>query len=84
MGQFSRFVPRGATVLATTGSQDFGGGQKFEAVSFVEEDGSRTVVIQNNFGNEIFLTVTFKGGETWSGTVYTESLTTWQLPPASG
>ncbi|OBT84343.1 hypothetical protein VE02_07266 [Pseudogymnoascus sp. 03VT05] len=84
MGQFSRFVPRGATALATTGSKDYGGGQKFEAMSFLEADGSRTVVIQNNFGNEVFLTVTFKGGEAWSGKVYKESLTTWQLPPASG
>ncbi|OAF61978.1 hypothetical protein VC83_01722 [Pseudogymnoascus destructans] len=61
MGQFSRFVPRGATALSTTGSKDYGGGQKFEAMSFVEADGSRTVVVQNTFGNEVFLTVTFKG-----------------------
>jgi hypothetical protein len=83
MGQFSRFVPRGSINLATTGSHDYGGGSKFEATAFVEADGSRTVVIQNNFANSVYLTVTFKSGETWSGPVYTKSLTTWQLPPVS-
>lgn len=62
MGQFSRFVSRSATALVTMGSIDYGGGQKFEVVSFVEEDRSRMVVVQNNYANEVFLTVTFKGG----------------------
>ena len=84
MGQFSRFVPRGAINLATTGSYDYGNGGKFEATAFVEADGSRTVVIQNNFSNSVYLTVTFNSGETWSGPVYTQSLTTWQLPPTTG
>lgn len=68
MEQFSRFVPRGATALVTMGSKDYGSGQKFEAVSFVEKDGSGTVVVRNNFANEVLLTVTFKGGvcEEWN------------------
>lgn len=82
VGQFSRFVPSGSINLATTGSHDYGGGSKFEATAFVESDGSRTVVIQNNFGNPVYLTVTFASGDEWSGEVYTESVTTWQLPPA--
>ncbi|RFU32833.1 hypothetical protein B7463_g3482, partial [Scytalidium lignicola] len=84
MGQFSRFVPRGAINLATTGSHDYGGGSKFEATSFLNSDGSRTVVMQNNFNNAVYVTVTFNSGETWSGPVYTQSITTWQLPPTSG
>lgn len=84
MGQFSRFVPRGAINLATTGSYDYGGGSKFEATAFLNPDGSRTVVIQNNFGNSVYVEVTFKSGDTWSGPVYMQSLTTWQLPPTTG
>ena len=84
MGQFSRFVPRGAINLATTGSYDNGGGSKFEATAFLNSDGSRTVVIQNNLGNSVETTVTFNSGETWSGPVYAQSLTTWQLPPTTG
>ncbi|OBT68804.1 hypothetical protein VE03_02055 [Pseudogymnoascus sp. 23342-1-I1] len=45
---------------------------------------STAAAVQNNFANEVFPTVTFKGRETWSGTVYKEALTTWQLPPTSG
>lgn len=62
MGQFSRFVSRGATALVTMGSIAYGGGQMFGVVSFVEEDGSRTVAVLNNYVNEVFLTVTFKEG----------------------
>ncbi|KAH8819272.1 beta-1,6-glucanase Neg1 [Xylogone sp. PMI_703] len=84
MGQFSRFVPRGSINLATTGSHDYGGGSKFEATSFLNSDGSRTVVMQNNFNNPVYVTVTFNSGDSWSGPVYTQSITTWQLPPTSG
>ncbi|RFU29397.1 hypothetical protein B7463_g6919, partial [Scytalidium lignicola] len=84
IGQFSRFIPRGAIALNTTGSYDFGGGAKLEAQAFVNPDQSRTVVIQNNFGNGIYVTVTMGSGEVWKGPVYGKSLTTWVLPPAKG
>lgn len=80
MGQFSRFVPRGSIALSTTGSYDYGGGQKVEAQAFAQSDGTRVVVIQNGFNNDIDLTVTFKSGETWTGPLHAESLTTWLLP----
>lgn len=84
MSQFSRFVPRGAINLATTGSYDYGGGSKFEGTAFLNSDGSRTVILQNNFNNQVDVTVTFKSGETWTGPVYAQSVTTWQLPATSG
>jgi O-glycosyl hydrolase len=84
IGQFSRFVPRGAIALSTTGSYDYGNGDKIEVAAFLNPDSSRTIVIQNGFGNPVYLTVTFNSGETWSGPLYTESLTTWILPPTSG
>ena len=84
MGQFSRYVPRGAIALSTTGSYDYGSGSKIEVAAFLNTDGSRTLVIQNGFGNGVYLTVTFQSGETWSGPLYTQSLTTWLLPPTTG
>jgi len=83
MGQFSRFLARNATVLATSGNYDYGSGAKIESTAVADADGSRTVVVQNGFGNDVFLTIAFKGGETWSGPLYRQSLTTWVLPPPS-
>lgn len=80
MGQFSRFVPRGAINLATTGSYDYGSSGKIEATAFLNTDGSRTVVVQNTFTNPVYVTVAFKSGDSWSGLAYTSSLTTWQIP----
>lgn len=83
MGQFSKFIPRGAVVLKTGGGYDFGGGTKLEAVATVNPDGTRTLVVQNNFGNPIFLTVTTSSGQTWSGPLDTKSVVTWILPASS-
>lgn len=83
MGQFSKYLPRGSTVLATTGNYDYGGGAKIESTAVVNKDGSRAVVIQNGFGNAVYVTVTFSSGETWSGPLYAQSLTTWLLPPTT-
>lgn len=80
MGQFSKFIPRDAVILDTSGSYDYGGGMKVEATASVNPDGSRTVVVENGFGNEVFVTVTMKGGEVWSGPLVAESVSTWLLP----
>ncbi|KAL9084104.1 MAG: hypothetical protein Q9159_005399 [Coniocarpon cinnabarinum] len=82
MGQFSKYMEKGSTVLAMTGSYDYGNG-KVEAVASLNGDGTRVVVVENTFPNEVYLTLTTKGGETWSGSLYKESVTTWVLPPAS-
>ena len=83
MGQFSKFIPKGATILSTTGSYDYGNNQKVEATASVNPDGTRTVVIENGFNNEVYVTVTTGSGETWSGPLYAQSVVTWLLPAAS-
>jgi O-glycosyl hydrolase len=84
IGQFSKFVPRGSIALSTTGSYDDGNGEKLEVAAFLTPDNLRTVVIQNNFGNDMYAIVTFDSGETWSGPLHQESVTTWVLPPTHG
>ncbi|KAH8705692.1 glycoside hydrolase superfamily [Talaromyces proteolyticus] len=80
LAQFSRFLPRGSIALSTGGSYDYGNGDKVEAQAFVQPDGTRVVVIQNGFNNAVEVTVAFSSGETWSGPLYSQSLTTWLLP----
>lgn len=79
-GQFSKFIQRGSTALATTGSYDFNPGSGIQVVAFLNADKTRTLVIYNGFGNNVYVTVAFKGGETWSGPLYFYSVTTWLLP----
>lgn len=82
MGQFSKFVPRGAIALATTGSYDTGNELKLEMAAFLNPDQSRTVVIQNGFAKNGTASVKFATGDTWTGAVYQQSVTTWVLPAA--
>ena len=83
LGQFSKFIPKGATILNLSGSADYGSGGKFEGTASLNPDGTRTVVIENTFGNAVYVTLTTTSGETWSGPVGTNSVTTWLLPAAS-
>jgi glucosylceramidase len=78
IAQFSKFMPPGATVLSGTGSS---GG--LQSVASLNPDGTRTVVIENTFSNDIYLTLTTTSGEEWSGNIPTESVTTWILPAAA-
>jgi O-glycosyl hydrolase len=80
MAQFSRFVSSGAIALSTTGSYDYGSGSKVEAQAFVNSDGSRVLVIENGFDNDVYLTTTFNSGDEWSGNLVAQSVTTWTLP----
>jgi glucan endo-1,6-beta-glucosidase len=80
IAQFSRFIPRGSIALSTTGGYDYGDGDKIEGQAFVQSDGTRVLVIQNGFDNDVELTVNFTSGEQWSGPLYSQSLTTWLLP----
>ncbi|KAL1838367.1 hypothetical protein VTK73DRAFT_4348 [Phialemonium thermophilum] len=82
LGQFSKFIPKGATVLSGSGSWTYADGTGLESVATVNPDGSRTVVIENKFGNDIYVTLTTKSGQTWSGRVYKNSVVTWLLPAA--
>ena len=81
MAQFSRFMPRGGTVLAGSGSYAYGDGSGVQSAAVLNADGSRSVVIENKFGNDIYVTLTTTtSGETWSGLLYKNSVTTWVLP----
>ena len=80
MGQFSRFMPKGATILSTTGSHDYGNGSKVEATASRNPDNTRTLVVHSTFNESLYLTLTTKSGQTWSGPLYPESVTTWLLP----
>lgn len=83
LGQFSKFVRRGAVALSTTGSYDFGGGAKFEAQAFLNPDGSKVVVIENTFGSDhLHLSISFKNGaRTYHGKVLGGAVTTWVIAP---
>lgn len=79
MGQFSKFMPHGAIVLSGTGSYDYSTGG-IQSVASLNPDGTRTVVIENTFSNDVYVTVSTSSGQKWSGNVPTESVTTWVLP----
>jgi glucosylceramidase len=80
MAQFSKFMPKGATVLAGTGSYSYGDGTGIQSVATLNPDGTKTVVITNKFGNDVYVTVSAKSGSKWSGRVYQNSVVTWVLP----
>ncbi|KAL7919605.1 glycoside hydrolase family 30 protein [Trichoderma austrokoningii] len=80
MAQYSKFMPVGATVLSGTGSYTYSGSGGIQSVASLNPDGTRTVVIENTFGNDIYIHLTTQSGQEWSGNVPTESVTTWVLP----
>ncbi|KAH8811003.1 putative beta-1,6-glucanase [Xylogone sp. PMI_703] len=81
MAQFSKFMPPGAIVLNGSGSYTYSGGGGVQSVASLNPDGTRTVVIENTFTNDIYVTLTTNSGEQWSGNIPTSSVTTWVLPP---
>ncbi|CAL5870923.1 uncharacterized protein PFLUO_LOCUS5165 [Penicillium psychrofluorescens] len=84
MGQFSKFVPRGAIALSTSASFDIEVEQKIATAVFLKPDHSRTVIIYNGFPQHGNDTVDFTSGESWTGQVYRESMMTWVLPLVKG
>ncbi|KAK7934535.1 glucan endo-1-6-glucosidase BGN16.3 [Apiospora marii] len=83
LAQYSRYMPRGATVLAGTGSYTYDGGAGIQSVASANPDGTRTVVVENTFGNDVYLTLdvnTTSKGEQWSGKILANSVVTWVLP----
>ncbi|RFU31474.1 hypothetical protein B7463_g4868, partial [Scytalidium lignicola] len=80
MAQFSKFMPPGAIVLSGTGSYTYSSGGGVESVASLNPDGTRTVVIENTFGNDIYVTLSTSSGQHWSGNIPSESVTTWILP----
>jgi len=83
MAQFSKFIPKGAVVLDGNGSYTYpGGGGGIQSVATLNPDSTRTVVIENTFGNDVYVTLTTSSGETWSGLLFARSVVTWVLPAA--
>ncbi|KAK6079461.1 Endo-1,6-beta-D-glucanase BGN16.3 [Seiridium cupressi] len=80
MAQYSKFIPQGAIILNGTGSYTYDGGSGIQSVASLNPDGTRTVVIQNTFSNDVYVTVDTSSGEEWSGNVYANSVVTWVLP----
>lgn len=80
MAQFSKFIPAGAIILSGTGSYTYSSGGGVQSVASLNPDGTRTVVIENTFGNDIYVTLSTNSGQKWSGNIPTESVTTWILP----
>ncbi|KAL7809459.1 family 30 glycoside hydrolase [Trichoderma gracile] len=83
MGQFSRYIPKGAVVVDGTGSFLFPDNTGMEAVGTINPDGTRTVVIQNRYNHDIWVQVgTESESQTWNARVPGSSVTTWILPKA--
>jgi glucosylceramidase len=80
MAQFSKYIPVGATVLSGSGSYSYSNGGGIQSVATKNPDGSRSVVIWNSFGNDVYVTLSTKSGQKWSGNVPKNSVTTWILP----
>ncbi|KAH8703069.1 glycoside hydrolase superfamily [Talaromyces proteolyticus] len=80
IAQFSKFMPPGARVLQGNGSYTYPNGNGIQSVASLNPDGSRTVVIENRFGNDIYVTADLSSGATWSGNIPASSVTTWVLP----
>ncbi|KAI1775923.1 glycoside hydrolase family 30 protein [Hypoxylon cercidicola] len=80
LAQFSKYIPKGATILSGSGSYSYDGYSGIQSVASKNPDGTRTVVVENTFGNDIYLTLNTTGGEQWSGNLLANSVTTWILP----
>lgn len=80
MSQFSKFIPPGARILQTDGSAVDDNGDGIQAIASLNPDGSRTVVIENTFANDVNVTVYLESGVGWVGNVPNSSVTTWVLP----
>ena len=82
LGQFSRFVRKGAVYLSNSGSYTYADGTGVEATAFRNPDGSRVVVIVNKIRNDLHLELSCEH-DTWNAIVLARSVTTWILPPAA-
>lgn len=80
LAQFSKYIPKGAVILNGSGSHSYDGYSGIQSVASKNPDGTRTVVVENTFGNDIYLTLNTTSGEQWSGNLLANSVTTWVLP----
>ncbi|CEJ57397.1 Putative Beta-1,6-glucanase [Penicillium brasilianum] len=80
IAQFSKFMPPGAIVLSGSGSYTYSNGGGIQSVASLNPDGTRSVVIENTFSNDVYVTLSTQSGQQWSGNIPSESVTTWVLP----
>jgi len=81
VGQFSKFVRKGAVALSGSGSYTWPDGTGVQATQYRNPDGSRVVVMVNKIYNDLKQTqVTFSGGDVWHGLLPARSVTTWIIP----
>ncbi|GMI43122.1 hypothetical protein TeGR_g1029 [Tetraparma gracilis] len=79
LGQFSKFVQKGAGYLPVDGGYVWADGTGMEAVGFRNLDGGLVVVVLNMFDNDVQVTLDLAGGEPVVGDVKANSVTTWVL-----
>lgn len=84
VGQFSRFIRRGAVYYDVTEGNEGSLSQEssqFFVISVKNPDGSWAVVFMNNLDDDQDVNINFTGGEqSWSGTVPAKTVMTWLLP----
>lgn len=80
LGQFSRFVEIGATVLSTTGNYDWPDGTGVQTTAFRNpSDGGVVVVVLNKMYSNLQLNIHLESGGGWSANVKSRSVTTFVL-----
>jgi glucosylceramidase len=89
IGQFSRFIRRGATNFAISDGGNEGeslGDRQFYAIAAQNLDGSWVVVFMNNYGRDKNVVLQFTGEEDfiWQGVIPNGTVVTWLLPSATG
>lgn len=87
IGQFSRFIRRGATnyqvIFGSQGDAWPNYGGQFWAIALKNPDDSWAIVFMNNLQSDEDVVLSFTGeGEAWEGTVPRQSVVTWVLPSA--
>lgn len=82
LGQFSKFVKKGAVYLSGSGSYTYNDGTGMEATHFLNANGQRVVVLLNKLGNDAHVQLNFDSGDAWYGLVPNRSVTTWIIKEA--
>ena len=76
LGQFSKFVQKGARYRAVAGGQVYDDNTGVETVGFENPDGSLVVVVLNKFSNALEITLDVGGGDTLVTTLAARSVST--------
>lgn len=84
VGQFSRFVRRGAVNYQILQGVEGSGAtsNQFYILAFQNPDESWAIIFMNNLGvdQDVVLSFTSQGGQLWEGTVPNATVTTWLIP----